>query len=170
MINRLNFKIFHNVIFSAILISMVSGVLANERIMTTSETLLDRIQIEDMFHDYYWELGKEDRSDMDKFWAKGAVFDLNGTVISGLEAIQAIYNADGRPEGTLITLMSNPRIHVNGNTATADIIYTGIRSMNPNSAPEFFEQGHDHVELIKLDGIWMISKRVLRNYSIDSQG
>lgn len=138
---------------------------AADRVNTTSDTLLDRIQIEDMFYDYYWELGESDRSNIGKFWAEDAIFDMNGTIVNGQQAIQAIYNGDGRPPGNLTTLMGNPRIQVNGTTATVDVIYTGILSTVPDEAPKFFEQGHDHAELIKVEGQWMIQRRVLRNIS-----
>ena len=49
---------------------------AGERTITTSDQLLDRINIEDMFHDYYLIVGNPDRSDISKFWAEDGVFVL----------------------------------------------------------------------------------------------
>ena len=37
----------------------------------------------------------------------------------------------------------------------------------PDAAPALYEQGHDHMELVKADGVWKISRRVLRSYSLD---
>ena len=141
---------------------------AGERTITTSDQLLDRINIEDMFHDYYLIVGNPDRSDISKFWAEDGVFILGEQKIVGVKAIQELYNnTDGAPEGKLITLMGSPRISINGSKATALFIYTTFRSVDPQKAPAVFEQGQDHVELEKIDGVWMIRKRSLENYGID---
>jgi hypothetical protein len=141
---------------------------AGERTITTSDQLLDRINIEDMFHDYYLIVGSPDRSDISKFWAEDGVFVLGEKKLVGVKAIQALYdNTDGAPEGKLITLMGSPRISIKGNKATAYFIYTSFRSVDPQKAPSVFEQGQDHVELEKIDGVWMIKRRSLENYGLD---
>lgn len=63
--------------------------------------------------------------------------------------------------------MGSPRISIKGNKATALFIYTSFRSVDPQKAPSVFEQGEDHVELEKIDGVWMIKRRFLENYGID---
>ena len=155
--------------FAVVMILCASAVAhAGERTITTSDQLLDRINIEDMFHDYYLIVGNPDRSDISKFWAKDGVFVLGENELVGVKAIQALYdNTDGAPEGTLITLMGSPRISIDGNKATAYFIYTSFRSVDPQQAPVVFEQGQDHVELEKIDGVWMIKRRSLTNYGID---
>ena len=155
--------------FAAVMILCASAVaLAGERTITAGDQLLDRINIEDMFHDYYLIIGKQDRSDISKFWAEDGVFVLGDRKVVGVKAIQALYDsADGAPEGTLITLMNSPRISIDGNKATAYFIYTSFHSADPQKAPVVFEQGQDHVELEKIDGVWMIKRRSLTNYGID---
>ncbi len=156
-------------IFAILMILCASAIVhAGERTITTGDQLLDRINIEDMFHDYYLIVGNLDRSDISKFWAEDGVFVMGGKEIAGRKAIQALYNnTEGAPEGKLITLMGSPRISINGNKATAYFIYTSFRSVDPQKAPEVFEQGQDHVELEKIDGVWMIKKRTLENYGLD---
>ena len=156
-------------IFAVLMILCVSAeVHAGERTITTSDQLLDRINIEDMFHDYYLIVGKPDRSDISKFWAKDGVFVMGGKEVVGVKAIQALYNnTDDAPEGKLITLMGSPRIRINGNKATAYFIYTSFRSVDPQKAPAVFEQGEDHSDLEKINGVWMIKRRSLENYGID---
>ncbi|MGD9159610.1 MAG: nuclear transport factor 2 family protein [Desulfobacteraceae bacterium] len=163
----------HRSICSAFAVLMIlctsASVHAGERTITTSDQLLDRINIEDMFHDYYLIVGKPDRSDISKFWAEDGVFVMGENKIVGVKAIQALYNnTDGAPEGKLITLMGSPRISINGNKATAYFIYTTFRSVDPQKAPAVFEQGQDHVELEKIKGVWIIKKRTLENYGIDA--
>ncbi|MBN1471219.1 MAG: nuclear transport factor 2 family protein [Syntrophaceae bacterium] len=155
--------------FAVIMILCASAVAhAGERTITTSDHLLDRINIEDMFHDYYLIVGNPDRSDISKFWSEDGVFVIGDKEVVGVKAIQALYdNTEGAPEGTLITLMGSPRIRIDGNKATAHFIYTSFRSVDPQRAPAVFEQGQDHVELEKIDGVWMIKRRFLKNYGID---
>lgn len=141
--------------------------LADERVNTTNETLLDRIQVEDFMNDYYWELATEGGDGVSSFWAKDAVFDVNGDVFDGLSAIEEVYSKGLGPGGKLVFQMDIPRIRINGNKALVDLIYTGILNTDPKKAPTFHEQGHDHVELIKTNGEWKIKNRVLRSFSLD---
>jgi hypothetical protein len=56
-------------------------------------------------------------------------------------------------------LLTNIRISVNGATAKADAIWTGIQDENVKAAPEFIEQGREHDELVKQDGHWLLKHR-----------
>ena len=58
-------------------------------------------------------------------------------------------------------LMTNPKIVVHGQTATADLIWTGIDSNTVKSAPHFVEQGREHDELVKQGDDWLIVKRLI---------
>ena len=132
---------------------------------TTKDTLLDRIQIEDLMIDYYWDLTSENRHDINKYWAKDAEFVVNGESIKGREAIQKVYdtrtNENIAPGSKFNMLLNNPRIVVKGGTAVMDAIWTGIQSDNVRSAPRLIEQGSEHTEFVKQDGRWLIIKRTL---------
>lgn len=151
---------FSSMAFSAI-------VSAAERVQTTDETLLDRIQVEDFIHDYYWELANESGDDITEFWAEDAEFDVNGNVLQGIDAIEEVYSRGLGPGGKLVFQPDIPRIRIDGNTAVVDLIYTGILNTAPDEAPSLYEQGHDHLELINTDGQWKITRRVLRSFSLD---
>jgi hypothetical protein len=58
-------------------------------------------------------------------------------------------------------LLNNPRISVDGDTATMDAIWTGVLSNSVTSTPRVLEQGTEHTELVKQDGRWLITKRVI---------
>lgn len=132
---------------------------------TTQATLLDRIQIEDLMIDYYWDLTSEGRHDIDKYWAKDATFTINGEVIKGRDAIQKIYNTRTNdrvtPGGKFNMLLNNPRITVNGNMAVMDAIWTGVISDTKRATPRFVEQGTEHTQFVKQDGHWLIISRTL---------
>ena len=152
------------------LIAALAGTLsvaAEEKVMTTPETLLSRIQVEDFINDYYWELATIGNGDLSLFWAENAVFDVNGMVYNGLQAIEDVYSLGLGPGGRLVFQMDIPRIRIEGTTAIVDLIYTGFLNTYPTEAPKPYEQGHDHMELRNSSGDWKITNRTLRTISLD---
>src|SRR5687768_9138330 len=96
------------------------------------QVLMDRIAIEDMVTRYYANFGKQDSADdFGAFYTEDAVFDVNGVVAQGREAIEGFYTDTGDDEeapsrqGTFHMMISNPVIDVNGDTATAEFMWTG---------------------------------------------
>jgi hypothetical protein len=133
--------------------------------VTTEATLLDRIQIEDFLVAYYQPLGSGGE-DMTVFYAGDSVLDLNGRVYQGKAGVRQAYrDAAGAMgpgfKGKFHILMNNPRIVVNGESATADLIWTGIASETVKSLPHLVEQGREHDELVKQSGQWLFKKRVI---------
>lgn len=136
--------------------------------LTTQATLLDRIQIEDIVTKYYWDITSGGRKDISLHYAKDATFDVNGVVFKGHDEIQLMYGTDDNmgapPGGHFNMLMNNPLIRVNGNTATADAIFTGIISDSVTATPRLYEQGLDHMEFAKREGRWLITRRVITSH------
>ena len=131
--------------------------------MTTAETLLDRIQIEDLLYNYYSLLGRNG-DNYDDFFAEDCVLDVNGKIYNGRASIHSAYEpaAGAMPmHGKFHMLLNNPRIVVKGDTATADMIWTGIISDAVKAPPRFVEQGREHDELVKKNGRWYFKKRVI---------
>jgi len=154
---------------SAACILLVVGatlpVAAELPVVTTQETLLDRIQIEDMLLAYYYGFEADEPHDWAAFYADDAILDINGIRAEGKEEIQALYDnyAEISPEevvpGKVHVLMTNPRIIVTGNTATAHMIYTETINDSVYLAPRLIEQGREDTEFKKIDGRWLITKR-----------
>src|SRR5579872_1775164 len=151
-------------ILSASLALVVSATTLAESPPTTLATLLDRAQIEDLLVDYYGQLGGADR-DLGSYYVEDGVLDVNGVVSRGRGPIEALYKRltqeVPRQAGKFRMLLTNPKIVVNGDTATADVIWTGIRSENPKATPKFVEQGREHDELVKRGGRWLFKYRVI---------
>jgi len=130
--------------------------------VTTLSTLLDRVQIEDLLIEYYGNLGAGHRN-FGSFYAEDAVLDVNGIESRGKKAIDEMYaNIEQRsllPRGTFHMLLTNPIIRVNGDSATADVVWTGIISDSVKAPPRFVEQGRERDELVKLGGHWYIKHR-----------
>jgi hypothetical protein len=142
----------------------------------TMETLLDRIQIEDFLTRYYYDLSNGKAHELSNYFTEDALLDVDGTVARGHEEIDALY---GRrpdqdtaaqeprpiryPRGAM--LLTNPVIEVNGNRATAHVIWTGVMNPGVGEAPTLYEQGREDTELVKVDGKWLISKRYISSDS-----
>jgi hypothetical protein len=62
-------------------------------------------------------------------------------------------------------LLNNPIIEVNGDKATAHLIWTGVMNEGVGKAPGLYEQGREYTELVKRDGKWLISKRMISSDS-----
>ena len=135
-----------------------------EQPVTTLATLLDRSQIEDLLVDYYGHLGSGG-GDFGAFYVADGVLDVNGLIAQGQAPIEALYKkiAAGAPprKGTFRMLLTNPRIVVSGDTATADVIWTGVNSETVSATPQFVEQGREHDELVKRNGHWYFKHRII---------
>ena len=153
-----------------------ASALAGCNVAATDETapsaeqqeLFDRIAIEDMVTRYYGNFGKQDAAeDFGAYYTEDAVFDVNGIVSTGREAIEAFYTDTGDDEeapaaqGTFHMMISNPVIDVDGDTATAEFMWTGVMNSAIGERPELWEQGREYDLLVKQDGEWRIKKRVV---------
>jgi len=149
---------------SAALVLLAAAAPVSAGSPTTLQGLLDRTQIEDMLVRYYSNLGGGDQG-FGSYYTADGVLDVNGIIGRGPKGIEDLYKkiAEGspRPRGVFHMLLTNPVIDVNGDTATADVIWTGIESDTVKSRPHFVEQGREHDELVKQGGRWLIKYRVI---------
>jgi hypothetical protein len=155
----------------AVLLSpLVTPVMAQQ---VTMETLLDRIQIEDLLTRYYYDLSRGESHALSEYFTADALLDVDGTVAKGHAEIAKLYE---RPEGTKQTesaaprpqnhmLLTNPVIEVKGETATAHVIWTGVMNDGVGKPPKLYEQGREDTELVKRDGTWLIKRRYISSDS-----
>lgn len=130
----------------------------------TLQTLLDRAQIEDLLVDYYAQLGTGGHGFGD-YYVEDAILDVNGLVAQGKQPIEDLYKKAGDEspamKGTFRMLLTNLKVVVDGTTATADVLWTGVLSETVKSVPRFIEQGREHDELVKRNGRWYFKRRVI---------
>lgn len=135
------------------------------RAETTAATLLDRIRIEDMMVKYYADLGGTNAKAYAEFYTEDGVFEVNGDTYVGKEAITKLYGSLGggvaEDAPVLHMMLTNPVIDVNGDTATASFIWTGVVNGDPVKPPFVREQGREYDKLVKRNGRWLIKKRVV---------
>ena len=141
---------------------------AQTTLSAEQQALADRIAIEDMVTRYYGNFGKQDAADdFGAFYTEDAVFDVNGIVSNGREAIEAFYtDTDDDAEapaaqGTFHMMISNPVIDVNGDTATAQFMWTGVMNSTIDGRPQLWEQGREYDLLVRQNGQWRIKKRTV---------
>jgi ketosteroid isomerase-like protein len=146
----------------------VPGLAASGADAGAGAMLADRIAIEDMVTRYYGNFGRQDAAeDFGAFYTEDAVFDVNGIVSTGREAIEAFYaesaeEADApAAQGTFHMIISNPVIDVDGDTATASFFWTGVINTAIQERPQLLEQGREYDLLVRQDGAWRIKKRVV---------
>ena len=135
-----------------------------EQPATTLATLLDKQAIQDMLVDYYGQLGSG-RSDFGMYYIADGVLDVNGVTGQGEKAIEDLYKkiGAGTPKRTGIfrMMLTNVKVVVNGDIATADSLWTGVNSETLQMVPRFIEQGTEHDELVKRNGKWLFKHRII---------
>jgi hypothetical protein len=135
-----------------------------EQPATTLQTLLDKQQIQDLLVDYYTRLGKGN-SDFGTYYVPDGLIDVNGLKGQGEAGIADVYRkiAAGTPKraGIFRMLLTNVTIVVNGETATAQTLWTGVNSPTKAGPPQFVEQGTERDDLVKVNGHWLFKLRVI---------
>ena len=132
-----------------------------------TQELLDKVAIAELLNRYYAGFGTGNAAAFNEFYTEDAVFDVNGIVANGKEEIEGIYaRSDGDADsvvnqGTFHMLLSNPVIDVDGDTATAQVYWTGIVNPDPKEPPQVAEHGREYDKLVKRDGRWLIAHRVV---------
>ena len=148
--------------------SAVTPAFPSEKIVT-QETLLDRIQIEDILIRYYVDISKGSGHNLSQYFTEDAVFDVNGMIAKGREAIAKMYGGldeDNTNLGSrLHMLLNNPIITVDGDNATVWAIWSGVLNADINKPPVMVDQGREYSELVKINGRWYFKKRYITSDS-----
>ena len=131
-----------------------------------TQAMLDRVAIQDLVGRYYANFGKSDNHAFEEYFTDDAVLDVNGKVAHGKAEVPGIYAAlagDANPasQGVSHMILSNPVIDVNGDTATATFLWTGVLNRNIDDHPMLWEQGREYDRLVKKNGKWLIDHRVV---------
>jgi hypothetical protein len=161
----------------AILTALASMAACSKAPITTPPELtelVERAAIEDLFSDYYSQFGPDSQHNFMSYFAANGRLEVNGLVASGIDEIKAMYaqagvgseakapKAEGAvPKGISEMMYTNLRIHLQGDKAVATLLWHSVQSDRLTSAPKVTEYGRERTELVKQDGRWLISKRVI---------
>jgi hypothetical protein len=130
----------------------------------TPEALADRAQIEDLLTRYYNGFGGGLSSHLGEYYAEDGEMVLGPNSYKGIEAIKGAYaavpaDAPQRSSYALNILIGNPLVKVDGDTATARLVFTEYIVDKEGDAPRILTMGREFDWLVKRDGKWLISKR-----------
>jgi hypothetical protein len=159
-------RIFHALVVSTalLLVILAQPVFAQQ---VAIETLLDRVQIEDLLTQYYYDLSLSNAHELSEYFVEDALLDVDGTVAKGRTEIAKLYQDPSpapktqEPARFMHMLLTNPIVKVNGNMATAHLIWTGVMDEGIGKLPQIVEQGREDTELTKLNGKWLIKRRYI---------
>ncbi len=149
-----------------LLVSLTQTVSAQQ---TTMETLLDRIQIEDLLTRYYFDLSRSNAHELSEYFIEDALLDVDGTIARGRAEIARLYQNPAPdpkepapvPARRMHMLLTNPVVTIKGNTAAAHVIWTGVMNEGIGKLPQVVEQGREDTELVKQNGKWLIKRRYI---------
>jgi hypothetical protein len=137
-------------------------------------TLMERVAIEEFFYDYYAQFRPDSEHDFASFFADDGRLEVNGMVADGLEEIKAMYDMvvgggeenepkdeDAVPEGVSEMMLTNMKIDLQGDKAVATFLWHSIKSDLLTTEGKITEYGRERTELVKQEGHWLISNRVV---------
>ena len=137
--------------------------------------LMERVAIENLFIDYYAQFRPDSKHDFMSFFTADGRLDVNGMVANGIDEIKAMYAQagvgseekepkaeDAIPKGVSEMMLTNMKIDVQGDKAVATFLWHSIKSELLTTEGKITEYGRERTELVKKDGRWLISNRVVR--------
>jgi uncharacterized protein (TIGR02246 family) len=130
----------------------------------TLETLVERQKIQDLITRYYYNFGGTPESFANFFVPDGELI-LIGQSFKGREAIARAYTFPGgeAPENfSFNSLISNLLITVNGDAATAQLVWTENVVQKERDPVQLPFQGREYSTFVKVDGKWMYQTRELK--------
>ena len=150
-----------------LVLTLSSGARAQE---VTAETLVDRLQIQDLITRYYNNFGRENAENFADFYAEDAELILGERHFKGRNGIMEAYGrAPGQtprppppPRFSFIVAVDNPLIVVHGNTATAQLVFTEYVIEKQGDQVKVITQGKEYSNFVKVAGHWRYKTRQIK--------
>jgi uncharacterized protein (TIGR02246 family) len=140
----------------------------------------DRAQIEDLMGRYLFAMDWRDADAYASTFTEDGVLEHAGGVEKGREAIRAFINrmkdneakrnaqSKLRPARTRHNI-TNTIIKIDGGKAISRSYWTAYSNNNDQRKAEISSYGHYEDELVKRDGKWLFSRRVIYNEQLDKR-
>lgn len=129
----------------------------------SAQALADKAEIETLITSYYYNLGRSSADSFGRFYAEDAEMVLGDTVFKGREGIEGAYRGTSdspqRRAFAFNIVIGNLLVKVNGDTATARLIFTEYLTDKQGDAPRVYVQGREFDHLVKEDGAWKFKRR-----------
>jgi hypothetical protein len=127
----------------------------------TLESLIERQKLQDLITRYYYNFGGTPES-FANFYVEDGELILIGQSFKGRAAIATAYTRPGgeAPQNlSFNSLVSNLLITVNGDTATAQLVWTENVIQNQGDPVHIPFQGREYSNFVKVDGEWKYQTR-----------
>jgi uncharacterized protein (TIGR02246 family) len=138
----------------------------------TVKNLIERQKIQDLITRYYYNFGGTPESFADFYTDDGELI-LIGQHYKGKEAIARAYTFAGgeAPQNfSFNSLISNLLITVNGDTATAQLVWTENVIQKERDPVHIPFQGREYSTFVKVDGAWKYLSRNIKGGTEPPQG
>jgi SnoaL-like domain len=165
--NGLSRALLGVIIVTCLALTISTGTKAEE---VSAETLVDRLQIQDLITRYYNNFGRENAENFADFYADDAELILGDRHFKGRDGIMEAYGrAPGQtprppapPRYSFIVAVDNPLVVVHGETATAQLVYTEYVIEKQGDPVKVITQGKEYSTFVKVDGHWRYKTRQIR--------
>lgn len=135
-----------------------------------ADTLVDRLQIQDLITRYYNNFGRENAENFADFYADDAELILGDRHFKGRDGIMQAYGrAPGQPPRppaperySFVVAVDNPLIVVHSDGATAQLVYTEYVIEKQGDPVKVITQGKEYSTFVKVDGHWRYRTRQIR--------
>ena len=149
-------------IFAAAALASGGPAIAREPI--TEQALIDKAEIADMLTRYYSNFGGNAGAHVQEYFAEDGEMVLGPNSFKGIEAIKGAYAAvpSDSPQRSAFALnivIDNLLINIDGDTATARMVFTELLVDKAGEAPRILTMGREFDWFVKRDGKWLIKKR-----------
>ena len=146
------------------LLALPATRLAAQEPVYTAKALADRAAVSDLLTRYYNNFGGGVEDKIGEFYAEDGEMILGKTTYKGIAAIKGAYaavpaNAPQKSAFALNILISNMLVSVQGDTATARLVFTETITDKQGEAPRILTQGREFDHLVKRKGRWLIASR-----------
>ena len=141
----------------------------------SGQTLVDRLQIQDLITRYYYNFGNDNPESFPNFYADDAELILGTTHFKGRDGIAQAYKRAGEDSPiqkaySFNVTISNPLIVVHGNTATSQLIFTEFLMEKQGDAPHVRTQGREYATFVKVNGQWRYKTRQIKGGTEPPEG
>jgi hypothetical protein len=140
----------------------------------SAETLVDRLQIQDLITRYYNNFGRENAENFADFYAEDAELILGERHFKGRDGIMQAYGRGPaqpgqaprpppEPRFSFIVAIDNPLIVVHhDNTATAQLVFTEYVIEKQGEQATVRTQGKEYSTFVKVAGHWRYKTRQIK--------
>ncbi len=149
---------------AALCLALAIAAPAAAKTALTAQAVIDKAEIEDLLTTYYAHFGGGVQDKVGEYFTADGEMILGPNSYKGIEAIKGAYaavpaDAPQRKSFALNILIGNPLIKVDGDTATARLVFTEYVVDKEGDAPRILIMGREFDWLVKEGGQWRIKKR-----------